>query len=172
MQIVKIYENLQKTKKRQKPLFYAFTRLLGLYLRYQLRYKIQMVGRTQRVFYAVADALERIAAGFAVKMAVYHLLHAVLLEYLRKAAWRPFLVEWSMTMMRLPCFAPDSDSWRRITSLSYIFWSVSGSKPELPGHIQPREPAIVTEPNSTVSFCSAYMQQGSISLTFEIELHQ
>ena len=94
LQIVKIYENLQKTKKRQKPLFYAFTRLLGLYLRYQLRYKIQMVGRTQRVFYAVADALERIAAGFAVKMAVYPPLHAVILEYLRKAAWRPFLVEW------------------------------------------------------------------------------
>ena len=96
LQIVKIYENLQKTKKRQKPLFYAFTRLLGLYLRYQLWDKIQMVGRTQRVFYAVADTLERIAAGFAVKMAVYHPLHAVLLEYLRKAAWRPFLVEWGV----------------------------------------------------------------------------
>ena len=75
-------------------------------------------------------------------------------------------------IMQVPCFAPDSDSWRRITSRSYIFWSISGSKPELPGHIQPREPAIVTEPSSTVSFCSAYMQQGSISLTFEIEPHQ
>ena len=74
------------TLKRQKPLFYAFTRLLGLYLRYQLRYKIQMVGGAQRIFYAVADALEGVAACFAVKMAVYHPLHAVFLEHLRKAA--------------------------------------------------------------------------------------
>ena len=74
------------TLKRQKPLFYAFTRLLGLYLRYQLRDKIQMVGGAQRIFYAVADALEGVAACFAVKMAVYHPLHAVFLEHLRKAA--------------------------------------------------------------------------------------
>ena len=60
---------------------------------YKFRRKADMIRRAECIGYSLPYSLEGIAAGLAVKMPVYHMLHLMLFKKVRKGAGIAFFVE-------------------------------------------------------------------------------